>query len=73
MLDEGEPSQVPPGIAPLVAMGALRRGQQADLFVVADRLDLDACAFSQTTDGDNLLDSDRGDHHSVRHGWKLSA
>ncbi len=42
MLDEGEAFGMGAAIAPLVALGTLRRRQQPDLLVIADRLDLDA-------------------------------
>jgi hypothetical protein len=51
MADEGQPVAMALAIDPLIAGGARRCRQQADLFVIADGLDLGAGLARQGSDG----------------------
>ncbi len=48
--DEGQPVEVPPVVAPLVAFAAQRLGHEADPLVIAHRLDLRARPLRELAD-----------------------
>lgn len=53
MADEGQPANVPYSIEASSTVGAGRRGYEPDPFIIADRLDIDARALGQGSDGDH--------------------